>query len=88
VHETKSGFWIGLGGFWSIWKNVLKDKPKGLKIGMIGFKPPTREPQNKFYNVKIGLEVFFKNAKPHNIGNYHIWPMNHGLSLIKGRMVN
>jgi hypothetical protein len=37
---------------------VLKDKPKGLKIGMIGFKPPTREPQNKFYNVKIGIRGF------------------------------
>jgi len=58
VHETKYGFWIGLGGFWSIWKNALEEKPKGLKIGMIGFKPPTREHRNKFYNDKIGIRGF------------------------------
>jgi hypothetical protein len=48
-------------------KNVPKLKPQGVKIGEIGFKRTLGEPPNKFKVPSLGLKVFLKRKKPHNI---------------------
>jgi hypothetical protein len=48
-------------------KNVPKLKPQGVKIGEIGLKPTLDEPPNKLKVLSLGLKVFLKRKKPHNI---------------------
>jgi hypothetical protein len=47
---------------------MLEPKEKGLKIEKIDFKPPPREPPNKFYNVKRKIASSIIKEEMHNTG--------------------
>jgi len=47
--------------------NVPKLKPHGVKIGEFGLKPTLGEPPKKFKVPSLGLKVFLKSKKSHNI---------------------
>jgi hypothetical protein len=54
-------------------KYVPNLKLKGLKIQKIKFKPPPREPLNKFNNVIIKTKSFLKRKSQNNIFTNVAW---------------
>lgn len=65
MHENGSNFLTKPEGSW-IWKNVLKSKPKSLKIEITELKSSHREPSNKFYNIKIETKSSHNKEELHN----------------------